>query len=667
MNTKQNLIKGSLRIIVLLGVLGTAVLFNIFLVGSVHADPTGGITPPAWSLALPSDPCLLTGDKNCQYSSPALADINNDTFLEIIVATNNGHIVAVDHNHNILWDTDTAPYFGMAAGTQEIHSSPAVADIDNDGFLEIAVGTGTIYASVCTQGGLIVLDHNGQVKPGWPKLAADGDVPPVGCRDTIFSSPAIGDLDKDGDLEIVAAGFDKRIYAWHHTGTLVAGYPPDSALHERFPTWPNLNDQLGDDTWGSPALADLDNDGYPEVIIGTGEGNFDDSYPNGVGWVCPYASPAGWAPGYCGGSVYAFDRFGEPKHGFPRYFLEEISSTPAVIDINDDGKQEFFMGLGQFYNLYSPDHPQYGFMVLGLDGQGNNLPGWPQPTGGNVVVSPSLGDIAGDSAPEVIVIADDRKLYAWNLNGTLVPGFPMTPRDQNGNASSPFNTQMGLVLGDFDGDGKMEIFLNQSWTVNVVDGNGQQLTGTNFPNNTQPIYYANGTLINTPAVGDIDNDGKLELIASNSKLYVWDLNNSSDLADWPVFKKNASRTSANQEPGLIVTPDCATYMAQIGSSTPVVAYLNLSNSGPGSFDWQASITPATGITMLPTAGTVISENTVQVRINPAGLSAGMHEFVVTIEGSTDGRVVSGSPVQVVVQVLVVNNLYKTFVPMIPNN
>ena len=170
-----------------------------------------------------------------------------------------------------------------------------------------------------------------------------------------------------------------------------------------------------------------------------------------------------------------------------------------------------------------------------------------------------------------------------------------------------------------------------------------------------------------PAVGDIDNDGKLELIASNSKLYVWDLNNSSDLADWPVFKKNASRTSANQEPGLIVTPDCATYMAQIGSSTPVVAYLNLTNSGLGSFDWQASITPATGITMLPTSGTIISENTVQVRINPAGLSVGMHEFVVTIEGSTDGRVVSGSPVQVVVQVLVVNNLYKTFVPMIPNN
>lgn len=94
------------------------------------------------------------------------------------------------------------------------------------------------------------------------------------------------------------------------------------------------------------------------------------------------------------------------------------------------------MGLGQFYNLYSPDHPQYGFMVMGLDGQGNNLPGWPQPTGGNVVVSPSLGDIAGDSAPEVVALSDDRKLYAWSLNGTPVPGFPMTPRDQNGNASS---------------------------------------------------------------------------------------------------------------------------------------------------------------------------------------------------------------------------------------
>jgi hypothetical protein len=45
-------------------------------------------------------------------------------------------------------------------------------------------------------------------------------------------------LDNDGALEIVAGGFDKRIYAWHHDGRLVDG----------FPTWSDLIGRLADNT-----------------------------------------------------------------------------------------------------------------------------------------------------------------------------------------------------------------------------------------------------------------------------------------------------------------------------------------------------------------------------------------------------------------------------------
>jgi len=661
---KVELCKKSSWLFVLFFVIGTAVFLNFLIVDHAAADPDGGVTPPKWSpVSLPSDSCP-SGDTNCHYSSPVLADLNDDNFLDIIVATNNGHVLAIDHNGHVLWDRDTAPSFGMAAGTQEIHSSPAIADIDNDGRPEIVVGAGTIYGTVCTQGGVIVLEHDGQVKAGWPQLAVDEETPPAGCRDTVFASPALGDLDKDGDLEIVAAGFDKRVYAWHHNGTLVAGFPPASALHHRFPTWPGLDHKLGDNTWGSPALADLDNDGNLDIVLGTGEGNFDDSYGNGTGWVCPYALPAGWAPGYCGGSIYAFSHTGAIKSGFPRYVLEEVGSTPAVIDVNGDGKLEFFMGMGHFYNLRSPDHPQYGFKVLGLDSQGNNLPGWPQATGGNVVMSPSLGDIAGDDQPEVVVIADDRKLYAWHLNGTAVPGFPMTPKDQAGNPSSAFNTHMGLVMADYDGDGKMEIFFNQSGVVNVVDGNGQQLTGTNFPNNTKPIYYAYGVLINTPAVGDIDNDGKLELVASNSSLYVWDLNQSTNRADWPMFKKNPARTATEEEPSMMVSPGSFAVMVPSGSSNTIKVNLRVANTGPGSFDWQANATPSNGVSMLPTSGTVSDEKTVQVSINPSGLGVGVHDYVIHFEGSVSNKIVAGSPINVTIRVVVANHVHKSFLPMI---
>ena len=78
----------------------------------------------------------------------------------------------------------------------------------------------------------------------------------------------------------------------------------------------------------------------------------------------------------------------------------------------------------------------------------------------------------------------------------------------------------------------------------VVDGNGQMLTRTNSGNQSLPFYYAGGLLLNNPVVADVDGDGQLELIAHNSRLYVWDLPNGAVKADWPMFKRNPARTSA---------------------------------------------------------------------------------------------------------------------------
>ena len=124
-----------------------------------------GLQTAKWSLALPSRVCP-DSTTNCLKSSPAIANIDNDDYSEIVVATNKGHVLVVNHDGSVLWNVDLAPAFGMAPGTQHINASPAVADIDNDGRAEIVVATGTIYPSVCTQGGIIVLEHNGAVKPG---------------------------------------------------------------------------------------------------------------------------------------------------------------------------------------------------------------------------------------------------------------------------------------------------------------------------------------------------------------------------------------------------------------------------------------------------------------------------------------------------------------------
>ncbi|MFW5942852.1 MAG: FG-GAP repeat domain-containing protein, partial [Chloroflexota bacterium] len=148
----------------------------------------GGIQPHEWTRDLPNDSCpWANSNGNCHNSSPTLADINGDGRPDVVLATNNGHVVAVRHDGQVLWDRDIAPAFGMSGGTHEISSSPAVGDLDGDGNPEIVVGTGSIINSTCTQGGMIVLDHNGRVKSGWPYLASDDGTAPSGCRDTIFS------------------------------------------------------------------------------------------------------------------------------------------------------------------------------------------------------------------------------------------------------------------------------------------------------------------------------------------------------------------------------------------------------------------------------------------------------------------------------------------------
>lgn len=647
-------------------ILMTALITTIFFsqIGIAQADPSeiqGQVNPIFPAVGLPSDSC--GADSNCHFGSPVIADINGNGNQEVIAVTNKGYVVAISHNGQKLWQKDIAPYFNMPGGQHEIHSRPAVADLDGDGHVEIVIGAGTLKPTVCTQGGVIVLDRNGNRKAGWPFLAADDAVAPSGCRDTIFSSPALGDLDNDGDLEIVVGGFDKRIYALHHNGQLMANYPPDSALSARFPHWPDLRGKLADNMWGSPSLADIDGDGYLDIILTTGEGNFDASHGGNTDWSCPYALPPGWATGYCGGSLYVIDRFGNNLPGFPRYVLEAINSSPAVADVNGDGNLEIFMGTGDFYYNNSPSRPTYGYRLFAYDNRGRDLPGWGggKQVGGTVTVSPSIGDIAGDGAPEIVVIASDRKLYAWHANGNLVSGFPMSPQTMFGQNVGNYNTPMGIVLADYDGDGKMEIIFSQSGNVNVVDGTGEQLTAVN-PQGSRPIFYAHGQILNTPAVGDLNGDGKLELVATNSNAYVWNLSNSTNNADWPMFKRDAAGLSYVPLPPRLAAPDGIYVVHDRRRSGPATATIVLENSGDGAMSWQATNTPSR-VTLSPGSGSFTNRQTIQVSISTSGLGVGTHNIGnIRIQASAGGDTVAGSPGTIPVT-LVIAELEQNYLPM----
>ncbi len=214
--------------------------FLVSLAGAQQAPqaPDGQMTPK-WSVALPTGSCPWSAaERNCHTSSPAIGDVNRDGRLDVVVATNNGHVVAFS-NGAILWDRDVSGMFGMGANSQSIGASPALADLDGNGTVEVVIATGGGMTSGCKPGGVLVLDDGGRPHSNWPRLADNEDDDNGGCPDAFFSTPALGDLDGNGDLEIVIGGFDTRIYAYHHNGQPVAGFPAASALYYRtgWPLW----------------------------------------------------------------------------------------------------------------------------------------------------------------------------------------------------------------------------------------------------------------------------------------------------------------------------------------------------------------------------------------------------------------------------------------------
>lgn len=661
MKISRRIVQWLARPLLLLGLLA-----GVSLAYSAPA-PAGGEVSPEWVRELPN-----RSDSLNHFSSPVLADLNDDGKLDIVVATNRGIVLAFAHVGGDLvelWRHDVAADFGKPAGTQIISSSPAVADLDGNGTMEVAVGVGADgYACQggLLQGGMVVMNHLGQTRPGWPKETFDfgGN----GCSDPIFSSPALGDIDGDGDLEIVAGSFDKRIYAWHHNGAAVDGFPANSYHIFRFPDWGDtFVGKLADSVWGSPALADLNGDNKLDILIGTDEGNFDGSYPgNSGGWECPYTPPV--LPGYCGGSFYGLMGNGQVLPGFPMYIYEHIQSTAAVADVlAASAGPEIFVGTGTYYHNNAVEHPTTGFRVYGLTASGQPLPGWEggKVVGESVPSSPVLGDITGDSRPEVIAVAYHERLYAWDLAGNLVFA-PVVPRDYVGHTAD-FDAGTGLVLANFDGDAKMEIILNVGWSPVVIDGNGQHLTSTGGGDG-RPFYSTNSVLLNTPAVGNIDNDAELELIANNGELFVWEWSTTGP-ADWPMWKRNAARTSALPlPPRLGVMGAEVAILHKQGSGGQADGWLSVINEGQQPLEWDGD--GPNGVSLTPAAGTLDPGERVviRLRVNPAGYGPGTYELGnLTITASDENGIPAlGSPAKLMVK-LVVGNITDSYLPIVKRN
>ena len=447
------------------------------------------------------------------YSPPAVGDLDHDEYLEVVVGGTDGLVYAIkpdQYDGTLLWTFDTAAALNAIAnypsGTH-IRGAITIADLEGDGWNDVIVTIGTI-TSYEQNGGIVVLNHDGTLKPGWPKMTFDIGGPPQ--TEGAGKAAVVADLDADGDLEILAGTFDMRIYAWHHDGTWVDGWP-------RF---------VYDSVWTSPVVGDLDKDGLPEVVVGV------DSHLD------PYHGSID------GGAIYVFNHDGTLFGNFPKYFNEIFQSSPALVDLDDDGYLDIVIGGGNYYGGSD------GYKLHVLDRFGDYLSGWPKATGAAITGSPAVADIDNNGDLEVVVGSRDTKLYAWHHDGASVSGFPLIPKVYNGNIYPKYSVAAADMNGAINADGKLELFLHSGWEVTVVSSTGQQITydGTTGID----TFYTSYTLSALPAIADVDNDGKLELVAgggtsggTNAALYVWELSDSTTAAgasDWPMLKHDVARS-----------------------------------------------------------------------------------------------------------------------------
>jgi hypothetical protein len=611
--------------------------------------------------AAPNSAIVVLGGERIQHGSPAVADFDGDGDKEIVVGAYDGMLYVVAYNGSswsVVWSRQTALDLNAAnppkpTSTSRIESAPAVADLDGDGDLEIVVTTGGLPQDHLN-GGLLVYSYQ-TASPTW-SFAVDGDWPqpkldivgsgsgasnPDGYWDGIYASPAVGDLDGDGDLEIVFEGEDRRIHAYRHTGAVVDSWP--------------IAEMNGDliirGGLSSPALADIDGDGLPEVIVGG----------NNPKWLEGSSADKSFA------TVWAFNGDSTLVPGWPQHVRQWVDSSPAVGDIDNDGELEIVVGTGRPGISGSG-----GRQVFAWNSDGSMVSGWPRPTGANMLGSPALADLDEDGTLDVIIgcgIEANESctfLYAWRGDGTDLPGFPMQPLDPNPGNHQPQVQPYPPIVADIDTDGRLEILLVMigSFGISVVEHNGVM---SQDYSRIQDGFYP---VFSPPVVDDVDNDGFLETILggeSNGQaaIYIWDETGAAtNELPWPMFHHDVARTGRALFPPELGFPGEIRFLHQQGSGAIATLQVAIQNLGEQEFEWTIT-NPIADLQVSNISGTLSTQTILQLTLDTTGYSPDTWHNLgnLTVSGTLRGQQVASSPITVPVW-LYIGDITQVYLPLV---
>jgi hypothetical protein len=203
---------------------------------------TGSSTSPAW---LASHSYFSSIDQSI-YSAISSGDVNGDSLPDVVVGDLSGQLF-FHQNTGTGFTQLTSVFSGISFSGW---SSPVLVDMDYDSDLDLVVGE--------DNGNLNYFENSGTAdSASWQEIPGYFGTIDVGSH----CVPAIGDIDNDGDMDIITGDLFHEIqYFRNDSGT----WTEDPTVVSGITAGQNA----------APALADLDNDGDLDLTIGNYDGTF---------------------------------------------------------------------------------------------------------------------------------------------------------------------------------------------------------------------------------------------------------------------------------------------------------------------------------------------------------------------------------------------------------
>jgi hypothetical protein len=363
------------------------------------------------------------------YASPAFADLDGDGDLDLLAGQGSGAILYFENTGSAASATFTAqtglnnPFDGLVAAGY--YSAPAVGDLDMDGDLDVVVGE--------YEGTFVYLENQGtSISPAF--VAQTGASNPLDGFDIGYNAkPAFADLDADSDLDIMAGEYDGKFRFFENSAPI-----SNPNFTEATGTANPLDGFMGSGGYSAPVLADLDDDGDLDVVTGAYYGSFQYFENTGLATAPAYTERSGVANPFDGLDV-----------GF--------NSTPALADLDDDGDLDmvsggYYGGFAYFENTGTVNSPAF-VQRTGID---NPLDGL---SVGNFS-APTLVDLDGDGDFDLVSGEGSYGglfLYFENTGTPISPTFIERTGLSNpldGFATGQFSTP---AFVDYDHDGDLDL------------------------------------------------------------------------------------------------------------------------------------------------------------------------------------------------------------------